>query len=288
MSRFNYRMNFEGLVKNTYPINVVRPYDSGRDTRIILPNRPDRTSLNGTLDKYLDRNTLLAIIYSNPEITRMLAEKGIPLNVNVDGFKKHVYNHSVDTKNTAIAIYNNLPANVKSQADLKDIADGALLHDVGKILIPDAILTKRNKLSPKEEDIMRLHSTLSYELLKNQGISDNALKIVRFHHQNPAHLGYPIMSDTEKMDINSQIVSMADKYSALREKRSYKRQMSEEEALKILASELNKGVSPDVYNALAGYAANGKVNNQNTATLSNYLDRKNAVPQINKNTTFFA
>ena len=41
MSRFNYRMNFEGLVKNTYPINVVRPYDSGRDTRIILPNRPD-------------------------------------------------------------------------------------------------------------------------------------------------------------------------------------------------------------------------------------------------------
>ena len=281
-------MNFEGLVKNTYPINVVRPYDSGRDTRIILPNRPDRTSLNGTLDKYLDRNTLLAIVYSNPEITRMLAEKGIPVNVNVDGFKKHVYNHSVDTKNTAIAIYNNLPQNLKSQADLKDIADGALLHDIGKVLIPEGILTKQNKLSPKEENIMRLHSSLSYELLKNQGISDGALSVIKYHHQNPAHLGYPIMPDNEKMDINSQIVSMADKYSALREKRSYKRQMSEDEALKILASELDKGINPDIYKALAAYAANGRINNQNTATLSNYLERKNAVTQINKNTTFFA
>ena len=281
-------MNFEGLVKNTYPINVVRPYDSGRDTRIILPNRPDRTSLNGTLDKYLDRNTLLSIVYSNPEITRMLTEKGIPVNVNVDGFKKHVYNHSVDTKNTAIAIYNNLPPNLKSQADLKDIADGALLHDIGKVLIPEGILTKQNKLSPKEENIMRLHSSLSYELLKNQGISDGALSVIKYHHQNPAHLGYPIMPDNEKMDINSQIVSMADKYSALREKRSYKRQMSEDEALKILASELNKGINPDIYKALAAYAANARINNQNTATLSNYLERKNAVPQINKNTTFFA
>ncbi len=281
-------MNFEGLVKNTYPINVVRPYDSGRDTRIILPNRPDRTSLNGTLDKYLDRNTLLSIVYSNPEITRMLAEKGIPVNVNVDGFKKHVYNHSVDTKNTAIAIYNNLPPNLKSQADLKDIVDGALLHDIGKVLIPEGILTKQNKLSPKEENIMRLHSSLSYELLKNQGISDGALSVIKYHHQNPAHLGYPIMPDNEKMDINSQIVSMADKYSALREKRSYKRQMSEDEALKILSSELDKGINPDIYKALAAYAANGRINNQNTATLSNYLERKNAVPQINKNTTFFA
>ena len=212
----------------------------------------------------------------------MLAEKGIPLNVNVDGFKKHVYNHSVDTKNTAIAIYNNLPPNLKSQADLKDIADGAL------VLIPEGILTKQNKLSPKEENVMRLHSSLSYELLKNQGISDGALSVIKYHHQNPAHLGYPIMPDNEKMDINSQIVSIADKYSALREKRSYKRQMSEDEALKILSSELNKGINPDIYKALAAYAANGRINNQNTATLSNYLERKNAVPQINKNTTFFA
>ena len=279
-------MNFEGLVRNTYPINVVRPYESVRDIRINLPNTPDRASLNGTLDKYLDRNTLLAIVHSNPDIQRILAEKGIPLNINVEGFKKNVYNHSVDTKNTAIGIYNNLPANTKANANIKTIADGAILHDLGKVLIPENILTKRSKLSPKEADIMHAHSSLSYELLKPQGIDDNVLKIVKYHHQNPSHTGYPQMSEIEKVGIDNQIVSLADKYSALREKRSYKPQMSQQEALNILYNEMNNGVSPDVYNALVNYTTTKGKNN--TVTLTNYLDTKNASPQINRSSAFYA
>lgn len=279
-------MNFEGLVRNTYPINVVRPYESVRDIRINLPNTPDRVSLNGALDKYLDRSTLLAIVQSNPEIQRILAEKGIPLNINVEGFKKNVYNHSVDTKNTAIGIYNNLPASAKANTDIKTIADGAILHDLGKVLIPENILTKRSKLTPKEADVMHAHSSLSYELLKPQGIDDKVLKIVKYHHQNPSHTGYPQMSELEKVGIDNQIVSLADKYSALREKRSYKPQMSQQEALNILYNEMNNGVSPDVYNALVNYTTTkGK---KNTVTLSNYLDTKNASPQINRSSAFYA
>lgn len=279
-------MNFEGLVRNTYPINVVRPYESVRDIRINLPNTPDRVSLNGALDKYLDRSTLLAIVQSNPEIQRILAEKGIPLNINVEGFKKNVYNHSVDTKNTAIGIYNNLPASAKANADIKTIADGAILHDLGKVLIPENILTKRSKLTPKEADVMHAHSSLSYELLKPQGIDDKVLKIVKYHHQNPSHTGYPQMSELEKVGIDNQIVSLADKYSALREKRSYKPQMSQQEALNILYNEMNNGVSPDVYNALVNYTTTKGKNN--TVTLSNYLDTKNASPQINRSSAFYA
>jgi len=281
-------MNFEGLVKNTYPINIVRPYETVRDNRILQANSPDKTSLNGGLDKYLDKNTLLSIIYSNPNITQLLAEKGIPLNINIESFKKNVYNHSVDTKNTAIGIYNYLPDKLKSQANIKNITDGALLHDVGKILIPERILVKTNKLTPKEEDVMHLHSTLSAEILKNQGVSDNVINIVKYHHQNPSHTGYPAMAESQKIDINSQIVSLADKYSALREKRSYKAQMSEQEALKILYEEMNKGVSPDVYNALNNYVMSTQKNKKNTTTLTNYLDTKNAAPIINRNATFFA
>lgn len=281
-------MNFEGLVKNTYPINVVRPYDSVRGTRINVPNSPDRASFNSGLDKYLDKNTLMAIVYSNPEITRLLAEKGVPVKLNVDGFRKNVYNHSVDTKNTAIGIYNHLPGNIKNQANVKYIADGALLHDLGKVLIPENILTKQGKLSPKEEDIMHLHSTLSYELLKKQGIDDNVLNIIKYHHQNPLHSGYPEVLANQDIDINSQIVSLADKYSALREKRSYKRQMSEKEALNLLYNEINKGVSPDVYNALDNYVMRSKTSSKNAVTLSNYLDTKNASPQINRGSAFYA
>lgn len=279
-------MNFEGLVRNTYPINVVRPYESVRNTRINLPNTPDRASFNGTLDKYLDRNTLVAIIQSNPEIKQMLAEKGIPLNINVESFKKNVYNHSIDTKNTAIGIYNNLPQNIKQNANVKNISDGAILHDIGKVLIPENILTKHSKLSPREEDIMHLHSSLSSEILKNQGVDDNVIKIVKYHHQNPTHTGYPQMPEIEKIGIDNQIVSLADKYSALREKRSYKPQMSQQEALNILYNEMNNGISPDVYNALVNYTTTKGKNN--TVTLTNYLDTKNASPQINRSSAFYA
>lgn len=279
---------FEGLVKNTYPINVVRPYETVRDSRIVLPKSQDSTSLNGTLDKYLDKNTLLAIIHSNPDIQRLITEKGIPLNINIDAFKKHVYNHSIDTKNTAIGIYNNLPAQTKILANINDITNGAILHDLGKICIPEKILTKQDKLSPKEEDIMHLHSSLSYELLKNQGFNNNVLNIVKYHHQNPAHTGYPDLPESQKLDINSQIVSLADKYSALREKRSYKPQMSSQEAMNIIYNEMKQGVSPDVYNALNNYAMSLQNNkSKNTTTLANYLDTKNAIPQSGR-TTFFA
>ena len=281
-------MNFEGLVKNTYPINVVRPYETVRDTRIQVPNTPDKVSLNGTLDKYLDRNTLLAISYSNPEIAKMLAEKGVPLNFNIENFKKNVYNHSIDTKNTAIGIYNNLPSTTKNMANVKDISDGALLHDLGKVLIPENILSKRNKLSPKELDIMQMHSNLSYELLKNQGFNNNVLNIIKYHHQNPSHTGYPLMPESQAMDINTQIVSLADKYSALREKRSYKPQINQQDALNILYKEMNQGVSPDVYNALTNYVNSSNNNTKNTSTLTNYLDSKNIAPQINRNATFYA
>ena len=281
-------MNFEGLVKNTYPINVVRPYETVRDTRIQVPNTPDKVSLNETLDKYLDRNTLLTISYSNPEIAKMLAQKGVPLNFNIENFKKNVYNHSIDTKNTAIGIYNNLPSTTKNMANVKDISDGALLHDLGKILIPENILSKRNMLSPKELDIMQMHSNLSYELLKNQGFNNNVLNIIKYHHQNPSHTGYPLMPESQAMDINTQIVSLADKYSALREKRSYKPQINQQDALNILYKEMNQGVSPDVYNALTNYVNSSNNKTKNTSTLTNYLDSKNIAPQINRNATFYA
>ena len=281
-------MNFEGLVKNTYPINVVRPYETVRDTRIQVPNTPDKVSLNETLDKYLDRNTLLTISYSNPEIAKMLAQKGVPLNFNIENFKKNVYNHSIDTKNTAIGIYNNLPSTTKNMANVKDISDGALLHDLGKVLIPENILSKRNKLSPKELDIMQMHSNLSYELLKNQGFNNNVLNIIKYHHQNPSHTGYPLMPESQAMDINTQIVSLADKYSALREKRSYKPQINQQDALNILYKEMNQGVSPDVYNALTNYVNSSNNKTKNTSTLTNYLDSKNIAPQINRNATFYA
>lgn len=283
-------MNFEGQVKNTYPMNIVRPYNTNnRGSNIVLHSyAPDSSSLNKTLDKYLDKNTLAYIISTNPEINKILTDNGIPFKIDIESFKKNVYNHSLDSKNTAIGIYNNLPKAIQSQANIKDITEGALLHDLGKILIPEKILTKQKKLNPSEENIVQLHSLLSYELLKNQkNINNNVLKIIKYHHQTPAHTGYPLMAQTEQIDLNSQIVSMADKYSALREERSYKKSFSKQEALNILYEEMNKGVSPYVYNALSDYVNKTNSTKQITNNSYNYYGQKSTIPSKTERTVLY-
>lgn len=280
-------MNFEGIVKN-YPIGNIGALSNTRGQRIALYNVPDRGSFNSGLDKYLDRNTILSMVYSNPTILNTLSNNKIPLIVNVDGFKKNVYNHSVDTKNTAIGIYRNLPVNVQDYANIKNIADAALLHDFGKVLIPENILNKNGKLTPEEAKIMHLHSSLSNDLLRTKDIDPETLNIIKYHHQNRQGTGYPIITSDYRPDINTEIVSLADKYSALREKRSYKRQMTPQEAIGILYNEVsNENVRPEIYDALSSYVKKDTQKN-NIKTLNNYFGIKNTAPQQSQSTAFFA
>ena len=104
---------------------------------------------------------------------------------------------------------------------------------------------------------MNIHSTLGYELLKTQNLSPKTLELIRYHHQNLKHSGYPAIETTISSDIAVQIVSIADKYSALREARVYRRRLSRLESLLILYKEVREGkILPEIYNALVKYATN--------------------------------
>ena len=99
------------------------------------------------------------------------------------------------------------------------------------------------------------------------------LKIVKYHHQNEQGSGYPEIKNTiTGFDINTEVVALADKYSALTEKRSYKAPMSSEEALSIMREQVDNGeINPRVFNALVGY-----------------VNSKNAVPEIAPSTASVA
>jgi hypothetical protein len=108
-----------------------------------------------------------------------------------------------------------------------------MLHDLGKVLIPSKILNKPARLNKKEREIMNIHSTLGYELLKTQKINRETLDLVKYHHQNLIHSGYPALNcDHNPSDIGVQIISTADKYSALREARVYRRKLTRIESLR--------------------------------------------------------
>ena len=126
-----------------------------------------------------------------------------------------------------------------------------MLHDFGKVLIPKSILNKAGKLDTNEREIMELHSELGYELLKNKGLNEKTLNLIKYHHQNKNGTGYPAISKDYEIGIDAQILSTADKYTALREKRSYKNPLGKYEALEIIAKDVNNGqITQDVYTAL--------------------------------------
>lgn len=230
--------------------------------RTVTRPQPDRVSVNGELDRLLSKQVIADAMVANPVIAKILAEKNVKPVINIDNFKNNVYKHSVDTRNKAMGIYNFLPIDLKSQANAKYIQQGAMLHDIGKVLIPERILNKNARLNPEENEIMHLHSRLSEAILSTQNIDPEVLNIVKYHHQNQQGTGYPTMKNASRgFDINTEVVALADKYSALTEKRAYKSPMSSEQALGILKTQVDEGfVNPRVYNALVGY-----VNNMETA-----------------------
>lgn len=213
--------------------------------------RQDSFASNPLYANFVDKNTLTQIAKSNPRIMDILKENNIRLNVNSQELDKLKHGHLMDTRVTAAKMYSALPPEIKSNVNLSDLQQAAMLHDYGKVLIPEKILNKTSKLNDKERQIMKLHSELGYELLKDQGVKEEVLNLVKYHHQNPDGSGYPEITNGFKPDISSEIITAADKYSALREKRSYKDALSRDEALNLIKEDVNNGlISQEVYNSL--------------------------------------
>ena len=123
------------------------------------------------------------------------------------------------------------------------------------VLIPKEILDKPAKLTPEETKIMHTHSELSYELLKTTDLDEKTLKLIRNHHQNAKKTGYPWVGKDFNADLNLQIVSIADKYSALTEPRPYKKSITPKQALTIIYQDVkDEKLHPFVFKALVNYA----------------------------------
>ena len=215
--------------------------------------------------RFTNEITLTRLITSNPKIEAVLAETGHPVKINFADLKPLLDNHCTDVQNIVVGISENLPFSLKSKVDINALKEAAYLHDIGKILIPSEILNKNGKLNDAETKIMHKHSELGYEILKNTNLSKKTLHLIRNHHQNAKRSGYPFVNNDFRADLDLQILTMADKYSALTEKRVYKDSMTPEQALTIIYSDVREGkLHPFVFKALVNYA-NSIKNNNNVA-----------------------
>ena len=134
---------------------------------------------------------------------------------------------------------------------MNDIENASVLHDIGKVGIPDCILLKPGKLTQKEYSMMKQHVTIGADTLQqvNELYPENSfircgIEIARYHHEKWDGSGYPDGLSGEDIPLSAHIVSIMDMYDALRAKRPYKQAFSHQRSLHAIQRESGKSFNP--------------------------------------------
>jgi HD-GYP domain-containing protein (c-di-GMP phosphodiesterase class II) len=133
-----------------------------------------------------------------------------------------------------------------SEKDQRDIFYGALVHDIGKIGIPDSILLKSDKLTPEEYEVMKTHPRLAYVMLKEIEFLQDSLVVPLYHHEKWNGGGYPDGLIAEDIPLIARVFAVADVWDALRSDRPYRKAWSEQKTREYIASESGTHFDPAV------------------------------------------
>jgi putative nucleotidyltransferase with HDIG domain len=138
---------------------------------------------------------------------------------------------------------------ILDQDTLKAVEAGALLHDTGKIAVPEHILNKPGKLTPAEFEKMKLHAPIGAEILSSIDFPYPVVPIVRHHHENWDGTGYPDGLRGPDIPIGARILSVVDCFDALTSDRPYRSRMTNEAAIAILEERRGTMYDPAIVDA---------------------------------------
>lgn len=156
--------------------------------------------------------------------------------------------HSVQVAETAIKIGK---AMGWSKMELKHLLIAGLLHDLGKLAIPDEILEKPAALTPNEYDIIKMHPYFTYLILSSIPGFDEVAQWTISHHERLDGKGYPMEVDADNIPQGARIISVADRFVALTEDRPYRKKLPIPEALRILRDDVrNKYIDEKILDVL--------------------------------------
>ena len=116
----------------------------------------------------------------------------------------------------------------------RQLALSGLLHDIGKITIPDSVINKAGPLSAEEGRVMRAHVEMTYRILKAFDVPAPVLRYCVCHHERLSGTGYPFGLDAPFLDLGCRIMSVADVFVALTENRIYRKGMSRDKAVAVI------------------------------------------------------
>ena len=132
------------------------------------------------------------------------------------------------------------------ESDIAHVRRGALLHDIGKMAVPDSILKKPGPLDDHEWAVMRAHPVVAHEFLSRIGYLEPAIDIPYYHHERWDGTGYPRGLRGTKIPLSARIFAVIDVYDALTSDRPYRKAWSTEEALSHIVAQAGEHFDPVV------------------------------------------
>ena len=127
----------------------------------------------------------------------------------------------------------------------------SVLHDIGKLAVPEHIISKPGRLTPEEFEKMKIHPIVGAEILERVRFPYPVAPIVRTHHEKWDGTGYPAGLKGEEIPIGSRILSAVDCLDALASDRQYRRALPLDQAMDIVRSESGKAFDPKVVEVLS-------------------------------------
>jgi putative nucleotidyltransferase with HDIG domain len=132
-----------------------------------------------------------------------------------------------------------------------------LLHDIGKICVPDPVLSRAGPLTDEEWELMRLHPTVGATMLSSQGLMDHVVPVIHAHQERYDGDGYPEGLKREEIPLSARILAVVDAYEAMTSRRVYRAPVSPQDA----AGELQRGAGsqfdPQIVEAFLGLMPEG-------------------------------
>ncbi len=138
-----------------------------------------------------------------------------------------------------------------SSSELEALQAAALLHDIGKLAVPEHIISKPGRLTPEEFEKMKIHPLVGAEILEEVKFPYPVVPIVRAHHEKWDGSGYPYGLSNEEIPVGARILAAVDCLDALASDRQYRRAMPLDQAMNIVISESGKSFDPVVVDILS-------------------------------------
>jgi diguanylate cyclase (GGDEF)-like protein/putative nucleotidyltransferase with HDIG domain len=137
-----------------------------------------------------------------------------------------------------------------TEPELNALRAASLLHDIGKLAVPEHIITKPGKLTPQEFEKMKIHPVVGAEILEQVDFPYPVAPIVRAHHERWDGNGYPLGLSGTEIPIGARILAAVDCLDALASDRQYRRALPLDQAMEVVLSESGKGYDPEVVEIL--------------------------------------